>query len=190
MLPGHREGCRGWEWLRMHWPTYVLNTVPGTHWATYDGSHPIQSPYSPSYDIISSCVTDFITTSKSLKAEIRACGLSTTNLCYFQTWLSKTVIHSTKGYWRYRDAVEWEWSLESDDPGLDYDLSIITPFFVESSAQSFSTAGDKWVLLFWLQVSVLQKLYQILRKLEWVSQCPVHKGLTLHARDVILWLRA
>lgn len=168
MLPGHREECRGWERLRMHWPTYVLNTVPGAHWATYDGEPSSTEPIFSFLWHHFLCVTDFITISKckSLKVEIRACGLSTTDLCDFQTWLSKIVILSTKGYWGYRDAVEWEWPLESDDPGLDCGLSVSTPLFVKSSAQSFSTAGGKWVLLFWLQVSVFQKLYQILRRLE------------------------
>lgn len=103
------------------------------------GSHPVQSPYSPSYDIISSCVTDFITTSKckSLKVEIRACGFSTTNLCYFQTWLYKIesfirlmVTRDTGMPWNENDP----WSQTTQ---LDCGLSSNTPFFVKSSAHHF-----------------------------------------------------
>ncbi|KAL6089137.1 hypothetical protein STEG23_010239, partial [Scotinomys teguina] len=42
------------------------------------------------------------------------------------------LIHLVTDYWGYRDAKEREWPLESDDPGLDFDLSVITPSFVKS----------------------------------------------------------
>lgn len=58
------------------------------------------------------------------------------------------IIHSIKDDWGDRDAMGRDRPLESDDPGLECGLSVITPCFVKSSAQWFSTAGGKWMLLF------------------------------------------